>query len=118
MSHYKETTKKGMLYAEAFKGKDVDLTIKSWKEISQKGEDGLEYMTELTFDETPKKLWLNIVNSDSLADLAGDGERDKWIGMTATFYPMSGMFFGTKRNAIRVRPTLPTQKRQKKEADA
>jgi len=117
MSHFKETTKKGMLYAGAFQSKDVDLTIKSWKEIKQKGEDGDEYMTELEFDETPKKLWLNIVNSESLAELAGSGERDNWVGLTATYFPIRGKFFGSMRNAIRVRPTKPTQKREaKKEA--
>ena len=118
MSHYKETTRKGMLYAEAFKSKDVDLTIKSWTEISQKGEDGTDYMTELAFDETPKKLWLNTVNSESIASLAKSGERDTWVGITATFYPIKGKFFGIEREAIRVRPIKPTQKRDVEETES
>lgn len=113
MSHFKETTKKGMLYAEAFKGKDVDLTIKGWREIKQKGEDGDEYFTELDFEETPKKLWLNVINSESISELAGnEGDRDKWVGLRVTFHPIRGKFFGTMRNAIRVRPKLPAQKKK------
>lgn len=115
MSHYKETTRKGYLYAEAFKGKDVDLTIKSWKEHKQKGEDGDEYLTEITFDETTKKLLVNTVNSESISELSSaDGDRDAWPGLTVTFYPIRGKFFGSMRNAIRVRSKLPSQKRDKK----
>lgn len=110
--HYKEVLRKGWLYAEAFNGKDYDLTIKSITKEKAEGhdsEDG-DFWLVARFHETSKKLSLNITNCESMETATGTAETDDWVGVTFTFFAIRGRFFGKKGQAIRVRTKLPAQK--------
>lgn len=114
--HYKEVLKPDWLYGEAFKGKDVDLTIKSCEpQDLHSRDDQPTTCVVATFHETPKKLVLNTTNCETIAGLVESGEMESWVGKTFTFYPLKGKWFGKKQEAIRVRPQLPPQKLEKKE---
>jgi len=109
--HYREILKKDWLYGEAFKGKDVDLTIKEAQDASLRNQDGdTEPCVVFKFEETPKKLVVNITNCQTIENITGTGDMDEWVGKTFTFYPLPGKWFGNKRTAIRIRPVLPKQK--------
>ena len=111
--HYKEITKKGYLYAEAFKGKDVDLTFKelSVDDKTFKDDNGdPEAKWVAKFHETDKKLALGPVHLTIIEELIGSGDTDDMVDKTFTFYPQKGKWFGKKAVAIRVRSHLPKQK--------
>lgn len=101
------------LSAVEFKGRDVTLTIKSISksDLQLKG-GGKQRKPVITFEETDKKLVLNVTNSDSIAQLYGFQAAD-WVGKRITLFPTTATFGRDTVDAIRVREVVPPPKGQK-----
>jgi hypothetical protein len=64
------------------------------------------------FKGKAKPLGLNVTNCETIQDLAGSPDTDKWIGLTIQLYvdPRSRYPSGKTGPAIRIRPTAPDGK--------
>ena len=93
--------------AEDLKGKDVKLTIESWKvqEFDEEGKHGPYKANKivLSFAETDKTLVLNKTNGYAIAGFLGEDDPSKWPGASIVLYPTKTSF-GTKMvDCIRIR---------------
>jgi hypothetical protein len=99
------------LKAPDLKGKAVTLTINTALYEVLKSPEGKEQgKTVLTFRGTGKELPLNMVNWDTISEIAGD-DTDKWPGTKITVFPTTTTMKGKEVNCIRIRapqqPGLP-----------
>ena len=64
------------------------------------------------FKGKSKPLGLNVTNCETLQDLAGSPDTDKWVGLKIQLYvdPRARYPSGKTGPAIRIRPTLPDGK--------
>jgi hypothetical protein len=85
------------------KGKPAVVTITSATLETLKNGDKEQEKIVLCFKGTPKQLPLNMVNWDSVAEIAG-GDTDEWIGARIELYPTNTTMGGKVTPCIRVRP--------------
>jgi len=91
-------------------GKDVTLTVSSWRYAGKndKGSDGQQMEgTVLGFEEADKEIVLAKINHLAIKMIHGP-DPDAWVGKRVTFFPTTCKAFGDpKRPCIRVRNIDP-----------
>ena len=66
--------------------------------------DAQEKKLVMHFREQPKGLVLNLINSETTAEVAGTEDTDQWPGLRICLYPTKTEFNGRRVPCIRVRP--------------
>jgi hypothetical protein len=92
------------LKAPDFRGKDVTLTIKRVFQDDlkdMKGGKKKKYIVE--FNETQKKLVLNVTNARAIAKKLDEPKAIKWAGKQITLFPTTCEAFGEIKECIRVK---------------
>jgi hypothetical protein len=84
---------------------DIELTERDYNDGK-----GMKKQLVLSFVGKEKKLGLNKVNADKLAELTGSDDTDDWIGVTIKLFVEKVQVGSEKKNAIRIWPELPEQK--------
>ena len=104
---------KEYLYAFDLDGRDVTLTIESVAQGELIGDGGKKSKKPiLSFVGAKKKLALNQTNKKILGAMYGF-KVSELIGKQITIYPTTTKFGGDTMDCIRLRPTIPTPKKEK-----
>jgi len=92
------------LKAAEFRGKEVTLTIKRvFVEDLKDAKGGKKKKYIIEFNETQKKLVLNITNARLIAKKLNDPKAVNWAGKQITLFPTTCDAFGETKECIRVR---------------
>ena len=96
-------------------GRDIPLTIIRFSPEEEVANDG-STKPVIFFHGTEKGLVLNVVNAETIAEIAGE-ETDLWIGQKIILFPTTTDFKGKRVDCIRIRE-LTTQTQQAAPAPA
>jgi hypothetical protein len=114
MTHWKSLQdEKEWLYAHDLNGRDVVVEIASVVAGEITGEQGKKSRKPIaSFVNAKKKLALNATNCKTLATLLGSNNVEDWVGKAITLYPTTTTWGGQTVDCIRVRPKLPTPRKE------
>jgi hypothetical protein len=84
-------------------GKAAVLKIEDARMETLKGPSGEQKKLVLAFARTPKRLVMNITNFESVAEITGEEDSDRWPGHRIEIYPTKVEMQGKRVDCIRVR---------------
>ena len=91
------------LKAADFRGKEVNLTIKSVAGHDLQTTRGKEFKYVVCFNETDKMLVLNKTNAKAIAEALKEPKAVNWTGKKITLFPTTCEAFGKITDCIRVK---------------
>lgn len=100
--HWRKLAGKEFLVGEELT-KDVTLTIKTVTREEVQSQAGKENKIVCTFEETDRKIILNVTNCKRIAEQVGSGFIQDWIGQKITFTTETVTAFNRTSQAIRVK---------------
>lgn len=101
--HWRKMAGKEFLIGEEFAGKEVKMTIKNVAVEKVQNKDGKKDKIVATFEQTDRKIILNVTNCKVISKLVGSGYPADWIGHEITFITERVTAFGETSDAIRVK---------------
>lgn len=112
MPHWKKLMDpKDMLFAYDLDGRDVTVTISHITGGELTGEQGRKTKKPIAhIAGKPKKLALNNTNCQTIEQLTGTSDYEKWRGVRVTLFPTTTNFGGKTVECIRIRPYHPKEK--------
>jgi hypothetical protein len=111
MTDYRTMYDKEHLGAWDLQGRDVTVTIEDVKAGQLVGEGGKKAKKPiLRFVDKEKTMACNITNARTIAGMYGNDVR-QWKGKRITIYPTMTQFGGKEMECIRVRPSIPEEKK-------
>jgi hypothetical protein len=95
------------LKAEDLQGRSINVTIeRAVSEVLKNGK-GEETKVVIYFQKAKKALVCNMTNFDSIVDVTGIDDSDKWAGHKIQLYPTTTVMSGKPTPCIRVRQPGP-----------
>ncbi len=99
------------LKAADLNGRPVVATIERVKLEDIGTGDNLERKFVVHWSEELKPVVLNLINSETIADLAGSGETEDWVGLRLELFPDKTLYAGKRVDCIRVRRPVASPKK-------
>lgn len=112
MSDVRAMFDRAYLGAWDLQGRDVTVTIKGVVrgDLRSPGSKKTTRKPVVEFERTEKRLACNKTNANTIAGLYGFDTK-AWIGKQITLYPTTTTFGRETVDCVRIRPTVPKQKR-------